>query len=380
MGLTDSEIENCIAFREKGRLPVMCYVLGENETTKATLWRSSQCKSGLTSYRSPEDEKMIKYIAQITNSKNGVIYDARSYLNAVANKFNGKGFHNESNYIDTTVQFGDIPNIHSVKSAHKNLLDQVQDGTIITNDAASWNGILQKILIGATKIVNIMKNGTFVIINCSDGWDRTPQLISLVKIILDPYYRTFPGFRTLIDVEWIAFSHKFSSRLKMSSSNDSSPIFIQFLDSVRLIMNQNQECFQFNDLYLKDLAEAYVDGRFCGFIHDSLADLAKGQKEHSLLSVWDWLFCLRRYHENPFYEKLMSEKKRVLVVECHQYCIDVWNEFHRGELGYCLGLTAFDKKVKDKKLRNQLVMSRLRGDEKHGMLVGLCDYDNFVKL
>jgi hypothetical protein len=145
MGLTDSEIENCIAFREKGRLPVMCYVLSENETTKATLWRSSQCKSGLTSYRSPEDEKMIKYIAKITNSKNGVIYDARSYLNAVANKFNGKGFHNESNYIDTTVQFGDIPNIHSVKSAHKNLLDQVQDGTIITNDAASWNGILQKI-------------------------------------------------------------------------------------------------------------------------------------------------------------------------------------------------------------------------------------------
>lgn len=95
-----------------------------------------------------------------------------------------------------------------------------------------------------------MKNGTFVIINCSDGWDRTPQLISLVKIILDPYYRTFLGFRTLIDVEWIAFGHKFYSRLKMSSSNDSSPIFLQFLDSVRLVMNQNQECFEFNDLYL----------------------------------------------------------------------------------------------------------------------------------
>ena len=43
-------------------------------------------------------------------------------------------------------------------------------------------------------------------------------------------------------------------------------------------------------------------------------------------------------------------------------------------------MTAFDKKVRDKRIRNQLVMSRLRGDGKSGVLVGLCDYDNFVKL
>lgn len=30
-----------------------------------------------------------------------------------------------------------------------------------------------------------------VLVHCSDGWDRTPQIISLAQLILDPYYRTF---------------------------------------------------------------------------------------------------------------------------------------------------------------------------------------------
>lgn len=29
-----------------------------------------------------------------------------------------------------------------------------------------------------------------VLVHCSDGWDRTPQIVSIAKILLDPYYRT----------------------------------------------------------------------------------------------------------------------------------------------------------------------------------------------
>jgi hypothetical protein len=43
--------------------------------------------------------------------------------------------------------------------------------------------------------------------------DKTPQLTSLVQIILEPYYRTFKGFRNLIMKDFICFGHKFSSRL-----------------------------------------------------------------------------------------------------------------------------------------------------------------------
>ena len=28
------------------------------------------------------------------------------------------------------------------------------------------------------------------IVHCSDGWDRTAQLVSLAELLLDPYYRT----------------------------------------------------------------------------------------------------------------------------------------------------------------------------------------------
>lgn len=40
-------------------------------------------------------------------------------------------------------------------------------------------------------------NSTFVM--CSDGWDRTTQLVSLASLLLDPYYRTFKGFQVVIE-------------------------------------------------------------------------------------------------------------------------------------------------------------------------------------
>ena len=32
--------------------------------------------------------------------------------------------------------------------------------------------------------------GHSVLVHCTDGWDRTPQITSLAQILLDPYYRT----------------------------------------------------------------------------------------------------------------------------------------------------------------------------------------------
>lgn len=36
----------------------------------------------------------------------------------------------------------------------------------------------------------VEREGRPVLVHCSDGWDRTPQIVALAKIILDPYYRT----------------------------------------------------------------------------------------------------------------------------------------------------------------------------------------------
>ena len=54
--------------------------------------------------------------------------------------------------------------------------------------------------------------GRSILVHCSDGWDRTPQITALAQLLLDPYYRTIRGFRTLAEKEWLEFGHKFADR------------------------------------------------------------------------------------------------------------------------------------------------------------------------
>jgi myotubularin-related protein 1/2 len=107
--LTDDEIREASMFRTKCRFPILSYVYSasiqgyynsaqnNNPTNSnsiqnknfsyASIWRSSQTKSGLTgNNRSSADEKLLKVISQLNEKL--VIYDARPYLNALANRVN----------------------------------------------------------------------------------------------------------------------------------------------------------------------------------------------------------------------------------------------------------------------------------------------------
>ena len=64
----------------------------------------------------------------------------------------------------------------------------------------SWWSSLEKtnwlhhisLLLKATNIVvnAIHKEQRPVVVHCSDGWDRTTQIVALAELMLDPYYRT----------------------------------------------------------------------------------------------------------------------------------------------------------------------------------------------
>ena len=66
---------------------------------------------------------------------------------------------------------------------------------------------------GARRIAElVMIERASVLIHCSDGWDRTPQISALAQMMIDPFYRTIRGFQVVVEKEWCALGHKFSLR------------------------------------------------------------------------------------------------------------------------------------------------------------------------
>ncbi|CAF4049913.1 unnamed protein product, partial [Rotaria sordida] len=102
-------------------------------------------------------------------------------------------------------------------------------------EESRWLYQLQKILMVCVYIVQFIEDHASSVMICvEDGWDTAAQLVSISELLLDPYYRTFEGFQTLIEREWFAFGHRFSHRSNQTATNKTgfAPVFLQFLDLV----------------------------------------------------------------------------------------------------------------------------------------------------
>jgi len=161
-----------------------------------------------------------------------------------------------------------------------------------------------------------------VLVHCSDGWNRTPQVVALAQLLLDPYYRTFQGFQVLIEKEWVAFGHCFPLRLghTRQGRKQQAPIFIQFLDAVWQLLQTRRHAFEFREGLLLALADAALSRRWGTFAFDSPRDAARARAAEVTRSVWPELDARRDALAHARYRPVPG----LLVVRVPPKDVQIW--------------------------------------------------------
>ncbi|CAI5505314.1 unnamed protein product [Closterium sp. Naga37s-1] len=243
--ISDEDAMASASFRARGRFPVMCW---QHPGNGAVLSRAAQPLVGiLSNNRSDADERLVAALAGPALPgepfRRLVVADARPRKNAIANGAMGGGYESSANYRGTEVVYLGIDNIHAVRDSMNRLREYLDthgsacsDGSssLLRSGTGGWTGgsvsgtsqvvaalmdscwlqHCHSLLSGAVFIAaQIALQGNSVLVHCSDGWDRTPSLVSLAMLLLDPYYRTFQGFQSLVETHWAAFGHPFADRL-----------------------------------------------------------------------------------------------------------------------------------------------------------------------
>jgi myotubularin-related protein 1/2 len=312
--ITDDEVRLIAKFRSKGRMPAVVYL----HPNQAVLARCAQPRTGLRGTRCEADEKFFLMTLQATLDPRQPLrlMDARPHLNAVANTLMGAGYEREGVYENCKRKFLNIENIHVMRTSLNKLrqlcASAAADGSTGAEldsriGSTGWFDHLALILQATQKCVDYIRQGHSVILHCSDGWDRTPQLTGLTQLCLDPHFRTIRGFVDLVEKEWCSFGHMFRKRCGHGSSNwadkERSPvrwflkgwaqfslymqIFTQFLDTVFQVITQYPTVCEFNERFLVALARHLFSCRYGTFLPST--DEARIQLAPSTLSVWSRL-------------------------------------------------------------------------------------------
>ena len=267
-----------------------------------------------------------------------LMVDARSYAAAVGNRARGGGVECEEYYENTEVVFMNLANIHTIRKSFQALRvllnapsDQSGGSWFQSLDSTKWLSHLSSLLKASVRCAKALDDeGRPVIVHCSDGWDRTPQIVSITQILLDPYYRTMEGFQVIIEKDWLDYGHKMADRcgnaVSVPDPNERSPIFLQWLDCVHQLVRQFPCNFEFNASYLVKLATHVYSHLFGTFLCNTQLERKNANIGEKTTSVFDFL----RGYPGKFrnYLHLGDRDDDILWPKCDLSNLLVWKEVY----------------------------------------------------
>ena len=344
--------------RMKNRFPILSYHYHHNNINNKNpehkissyLYRCAQINRGGIIFKNKNVE--IEYMNQITNMENNnkgfIIFDCRPEINAKANALKGAGVEQKKDYNNCKeLIFGCIENIHCVRNSLKTAQrkayygnENISKGKVsfdIKNsnmsnflskfESSKWLNYLSDLLLGSILVSKKLLSNINVLVHCSDGWDRTSQICSLVQMILDPYFRTMEGFAVLVEKEWISFGHQFASRngcdIGKNKNHERSPIFTQFLHAVYQMLMQYSTAFEFNSNFLLFLTEEIYSNKYGTFLFNSEREKMNNKAEETMVSIWSDIFNEKNKYLNDLYNPIDGP----IDIRGEVKYLSIWNDF-----------------------------------------------------
>ncbi|KAL2767541.1 myotubularin-related protein 3 isoform a [Daubentonia madagascariensis] len=373
--ITDKELESVASFRSWKRIPAVIY---RHQSNGAVIARCGQPEVSWWGWRNADDEHLVQSVAKACASDsrssgsklstrncsrdfpNGgdlsdvefdsslsntsgaeslaiqpqklLILDARSYAAAVANRAKGGGCECPEYYPNCEVVFMGMANIHSIRRSFQSLrllCTQMPDpgNWLSALESTKWLHHLSVLLKSALLVVHAVdRDQRPVLVHCSDGWDRTPQIVALAKLLLDPYYRTIEGFQVLVEMEWLDFGHKFADRCGHGENSDDlnerCPVFLQWLDCVHQLQRQFPCSFEFNEAFLVKLVQHTYSCLFGTFLCNNAKERGEKHTQERTCSVWSLLRAGNKAFKNLLYS---SQSEAVLYPVCHVRNLMLWS-------------------------------------------------------
>ncbi|CEF59914.1 Myotubularin-related protein 5 [Strongyloides ratti] len=260
----------------------------------------------------------------------------KKFLKIMTQSQNGSSNIQCTNTISSTTNLSD-----TLYNLHLNYLSKIND--------SEWLNHISNLINISSSISELINECNISIALCiEDGSDATSQISSIVQVLLDPFYRTFEGFRLLIEKEWLSLGHRFSYRLNHSASSRQSgvaPMFLLFLDVLHQLLIQFPTAFEMNDYYFSFLAYHSMSGYFPNFLLDSEFERISIEEkipEHNLeneiydRSIWKYIESIindsSKFHNIVFDKTFHDVLKPFEKIEN----LDIWSFYQEHHINHGL--------------------------------------------